>query len=255
MNITGTLSALGVSRILLLKPGQTATVSLIVASEQTFNGSVGLGQSRDGATWQPVYDVNGVLLGYSGASVALTGTVVSTTIRNDSDFPIRYAWNCIVASTANAIAYTLNDVNGERVDAVLFDRAGRPLAWALDNGGLSFNGPESLRSTETLVTAAAARAVSLDSYETVLKTGGTAGAELVTIGDGTGAIIGQRKLIRVGTRTNGSDVPTLDYANIVNASGVQTTVVSLAAVGTFILLAWNGAKWQVIYGNGTITTA
>lgn len=111
-----------------------------------------------------------------------------------------------------------------------------------------------LDTAETVTTGASPVALDLVSYKATVTTGGTAGGEDLTIGDGTGAVIGQRKLVTLGTRTDASDVVSLDHANIVNASGTQTTNCDLDAAGEYVLLEWNGAKWQIVYTNGTVAT-
>jgi len=121
----------------------------------------------------------------------------------------------------------------------------------LEGQPLFFGEYEELSSSD-----AAAVDVDLTTYETKLTTGGSAGSEDVNVGDGSDALaIGQRKLITLDTRTDASDVVNLDHANIVNASGVQTTNVDLDAEGEFVLLEWNGAKWQIIYSDATVAIA
>lgn len=105
---------------------------------------------------------------------------------------------------------------------------------------------------EVIHSGAADVGVDLSVYHTEIITGGTDGAENVTLGDGTGAVVGQRKLVTLKTRTSGSDVVNLDHANIANASGVQATNCDLDAAGEFFLFEWNGSKWQIVYGSGTI---
>lgn len=109
-------------------------------------------------------------------------------------------------------------------------------------------------TTQQLTSGATAVAVDLGTYKTDITTGDTGGSEDVTIGDGTGVTIGDRKLITLVTRSDSSDVVNLDHANIANASGTQTTNVDLDAEGEFVLLEWNGSKWQVIYSLATIAT-
>jgi len=116
-----------------------------------------------------------------------------------------------------------------------------------------------LDSSEELVSGAAAIEPSHAPYATDIVTGGTAGSEDVTVGDGTVTatnavpVIGQRKLYTLKTRTNGADVLNLDHANLVNAAGTAMTNCDLDAAGEFILLEWNGLKWQEIYSDATIT--
>lgn len=81
-------------------------------------------------------------------------------------------------------------------------------------------------------------------YETRVTSGDSDGAELLNIGDGTGAYVGQRHLITLVSRVGTDDV-TLDDANITQA-GVTIAAVVLDADDEFILLEWQGASWEVI---------
>lgn len=113
-------------------------------------------------------------------------------------------------------------------------------------------------SEEQLTSGAAAIVPSHKPYSTQIVTGGTAGSEDVTLGDGTAsadndaAVVGQRKLLTLKTRTNGSDVVNLDHANMANAAGTDATNADMDAAGEFFLVEWNGTKWQVVYTNATI---
>jgi hypothetical protein len=109
---------------------------------------------------------------------------------------------------------------------------------------------------ETILSGAVAKAVDLGVYHTQIVTGATEGSEDVTVGDGTGAVVGQRKLVTLVTRSHASDVVNLDHANMVDTDGsTALTNMDLDAEGEFLLAFWNGAKWQVEATNGTKTTA
>lgn len=99
-------------------------------------------------------------------------------------------------------------------------------------------------------------AVSVDTavYKTEITTGGTAGSEDVNIGDGTGAVIGERHLIELTTRTNASDVVNLDHLNVHNAAGTALTNLDMDAEGEFVLVEWTGSEWQIIYSDATEST-
>lgn len=108
-------------------------------------------------------------------------------------------------------------------------------------------------SYDTKASGATTLSLDLGPYETRVISGGTAGSENVTIGTGSTAIVGQRKLVTFLTRTNASDVLNLDHANILNSSGTQATNVDLDAAGEFVLLEYVGSsKWQVRAANATI---
>lgn len=114
------------------------------------------------------------------------------------------------------------------------------------------------QSEEELVSGASAITVSLGPRSTQVVTGGTDAGEDVNLGDGTAsvanaaAVVGQRKLVTLKTRSSGSDVVNLDHANIANAAGTDATNCDLDAAGEHFLFEWNGTKWQIIYGTGTI---
>lgn len=112
--------------------------------------------------------------------------------------------------------------------------------------------PNMVNEAEAVASGAVALTLDPSVYGAEITTGGTAGSEDVNLGDGTGAVVGQRKLITLSVRTNASDVVNLDHANMVNAAGTTATNVDLDAAGEFVLLEWNGAKWQVVYTNGTV---
>lgn len=99
-----------------------------------------------------------------------------------------------------------------------------------------------------------AGALNPNIYEAYITTGGTAGSENYTLGDGTGVTVGQRKLITLAVRTHASDVVNLDHANMHNAAGVQLANADLDAAGEFVLFEWNGSEWQEIYSDATLAT-
>ncbi len=108
---------------------------------------------------------------------------------------------------------------------------------------------------DALVSGASPVAMTLAAYHTVITTGDTDGNESVTIPDGV--IAGQRKLVSLGTRT-GTDVVVIAVTNIDQGlhSGetpATITALNLDAEGEYALLEWSGAKWNVLYSNGTIT--
>lgn len=107
---------------------------------------------------------------------------------------------------------------------------------------------------EELTTGAATTVLNPGIYESYITTGGTVGDEDITIGDGTGIVVGQRKLITLAV-LSAVDVLVMDFANIVALDGVALQLVELDAAGEFILLEWNGVKWQAIWADATLTDA
>ena len=106
---------------------------------------------------------------------------------------------------------------------------------------------------DAVTTSAVTQVISTDAYETRLTTSGTEDAELISIANGT--IIGERKLLILKTLGESADSVTLAHANVVNASGTAATGVTFDAANEFLLIEWNGTKWQAIYTTATITTA
>lgn len=135
-----------------------------------------------------------------------------------------------------------------KLDGLLWSRADE-----LDTDGL-FTSPivDSLSTGEAPVNA------TLTSYRTNIVTGGTAGTEVLGVPDG--AYPGQRKLFWLQTRTDGADVVSFTMTNIEEnlivgggAAGAATALV-LDAANEYALLEWTGAKWNIVYTNGTLTT-
>lgn len=138
-----------------------------------------------------------------------------------------------------------------------FTRTGRPRSLAQFYDDLA-SAPNLISDDEPLFSGASAVPVDLTVYQTKITTGGTAGSEDVTLGDGTGTvtpIVGQQHLITLETRTNASDVVNLDHANMVDSAGTDLTNMDLDAAGEFVLVRWTGTKWKVLETNGTLATA
>lgn len=105
--------------------------------------------------------------------------------------------------------------------------------------------PNLLNDFEQITTAEATNAMDISVYRTSVTTGGV--GKNLTIGNGTGAIVGQRKLVTVDGFT-ASHTVILDAANILLIAGSQAANVVLTALGQYLLLEWTGAKWKIIYG-------
>ena len=84
--MTGTLTTASRSPILLLKPGQSLTIALTVASLEEFVGRVAVQRQVGNAAWQTVRDPAGVVQEFVGTeAVPLTaGTISDTTYVNDT---------------------------------------------------------------------------------------------------------------------------------------------------------------------------
>ena len=115
--------------------------------------------------------------------------------------------------------------------------------------------PNLINEYDEVTTGGTATALDLTVYQSKVTTGGTAGNESLTLGNGSGAIVGQKKLITMVTRTHASDVIVLDHANILALDGVALQAAALDAEGEFLLVEWTGVKWQAIWANCTLTDA
>lgn len=109
--------------------------------------------------------------------------------------------------------------------------------------------PNLLAESEA-VTAPGACDISV--YRTAVTSSG-AGSAALTIGDGTGAIVGQRKLIELADLVEDGDVVALDHANWESSAGVALTALELDDAGEFVLGEWTGSKWRVIHSSATVT--
>ena len=108
-----------------------------------------------------------------------------------------------------------------------------------------------LASVETITHAGSGtETINLNKYHTKFVSNGAAKA--AAIGDGTGAVVGQRKLITLQTRVGGSDTIVLDHANMLNAAGSAASSCILDAANEFILLEWRGSKWQTMVASAGV---
>lgn len=114
--------------------------------------------------------------------------------------------------------------------------------------------PSLLNEYETVTTGAVAKSADITVFKTSVVTGATEGNETLNIGNGSGAIVGQRKLVTLTTRSHASDVVVLDHANMVYR-GVAPSAVQLDAANEYVLLEWNGTKWDIIAQNATVTAS
>ncbi len=112
--------------------------------------------------------------------------------------------------------------------------------------------------TETLATKAAGITATLTAYSSECVTEGTGAANGVTMPNGE--YVGQRKHFKLKTRTHASDTVAFVTTNFMTG-GIQgqtpdtgLTVVTLDAANEEFLFEWTGAKWNIVYSTGTVTT-
>lgn len=269
-SITGALTDDGESSLVYIDEGETITASLTVAGGEQFEGVVAVELSRDGINFAPAKDTDGVDVLFTGTvGDELTGSVFSGTLTNTE--PRRMVYRVRATGIAqDGVSYALAEVVGDRTGVILRDKNGRAVAWTRDDGSVEFdslvaavvNGSAragldvlNLQGSEAVTTSdAAPTALSIAVYQSILTTGGSAGAEEAEIGDGTGAVVGQRKLITLESLGDPGDSVALDDANIVADDGSSLSAVTMDAEGAFLLLEWNGTAWQTLYsGDCTLT--
>ncbi|MFM8750973.1 hypothetical protein [Rhabdaerophilum sp.] len=106
-------------------------------------------------------------------------------------------------------------------------------------------GRTSPRVVQTGTTSATPLALGAAQTQHDITTDGTGIARAVQVGT-AGQFAGQRKLIRLVTRTGGSDTFTLDAASLLKPSGAPVTSLTFNAAGQSALLEWNGRRWVVL---------
>lgn len=184
-----------------------------------------------------------------GAAVADTQANVVAAINGTGTDGVEYYAGTVVNPKASIAAFASDD-------AVLTARqAGTPgNAYATTE---TFTAETNVFDAATLgtTTAGAAPDATLTVFESKITTAGAGASEDFNVGDGTGVRVGTRKLVTLAVRSDASDVVNLDHANCVNASGTQLTNLDLDAADEFVLLEWNGSKWQIVYANATEATA
>jgi hypothetical protein len=245
-SFTGTFDAANeLSSVLALPAGQSVSIDLVT---EALTGSIVLERATKGlAAFDPV-------LSFTDEA--------STTYKNRSQETEYLRLRCVAVGDEESVDYTLAEVDDEVLRSLLQDKDGVSILDEMEDGTLVFNRSflrpdvNGINSEETVTTNGdASSEVGLDRYHSKIVSGGSAGTEDLNIGDGTGAIVGQRKLITFLTRTNASDSIVLDHANFSQASATITAI-ALDAAGEFILAEWQGAKWEIIKASsGVVTTS
>lgn len=244
--MTGTFTADGqVSESTRLAPGESLSYSLV----NTFTGSIVLQKSENLQTWE-------THLSFTAAG--------SGTVKNTDTKPFYFRWRCVDIDVdgMEEVDYTLVLLTTDIVFEQFLPN-GKKLFEVTEAGEFRVLDVPYLHSYDFFHETSEAvstndedpSVVDLDVYHSQLTTSGSEGAEEAEVGDGTGVVVGHRKLITLATRTHASDSVTLDDANI--SQGADTiTAVELDAAGEFILLEWQGASWEVIKAStGVVSVA
>lgn len=111
--------------------------------------------------------------------------------------------------------------------------------------------------TDTQTCASGTTTLTLVAYQTTLTTNGEA-EDNVTVMP-TGEFIGQRKVVVLGTRTHASDTVSFTITNIDSGliklmTAGSDTAFKLGTAAMNVMFEWTGAKWNIVYTTGTITT-
>ena len=111
--------------------------------------------------------------------------------------------------------------------------------------------PNFVNDFDTATMTAVATALDISVYQTKVTTGGV--GRSLTIGNGAGAFVGQRKLVTIVGFT-ASDTVIMDHANMLTAAGGAAAGCVLDALNEFVLLEWTGLKWKAIYSAAGVVT-
>lgn len=121
----------------------------------------------------------------------------------------------------------------------------RQMIRAITQGRQFGDGRRSPRVVQTGTTSAAPLVLGAAQTQHDITTDGTGVARSVVVGT-AGQFAGQRKLIRLVTRTGASDTFTMDAASLLKPSGAPVTSLTFSAAGQSALLEWNGRRWVVL---------
>ncbi len=122
------------------------------------------------------------------------------------------------------------------------------------DSGLSATQP-SVQSLEVTITnGSTPTSLVVGPYRSLLTTGGSQSAEEAELGDGTGVIVGTRKLIVLENLTDPADSVVLDDANFSQGVDVITSI-ELDAANEFLYCEWRGSSWEILSASsGVVST-
>jgi hypothetical protein len=113
------------------------------------------------------------------------------------------------------------------------------------------DGRRSPRVVQFGTTSATLLALGAAQTQHDITTDGSGIARAVQVGT-TGQFAGQRKLIRLVTRTGASDTFTMDATSLLRPSGAPVTSLTFNAAGQSALLQWNGRRSVVLDTVGAV---
>lgn len=221
MKQRGALTTVSAGNAIALRPGEAGVATLAVAADESFVGTVVLEASIDGgATWTPF--------------ATYTGTVESPLT-----LAIVEAADQVHPGPGIALVRAHITALGEGSDGVSYV--------------LTTRSPIGVEPQEVTTNDAEVTECDLTVVETKVRTSGSAGAEQLVLGDGTGVRVGTRHLVTLEALGHASDKVALDYGDILNASGAAVSAVEMDTVDQFILFEWQGTAWQIIWSAAGVT--
>ncbi len=125
-------------------------------------------------------------------------------------------------------------------------RFARQAIKAVTQGRTFGRGRRSARALQQGTTSAAPLSLGTAFTSHYITTDGTGIARVVNVGVAGPFAVGQRKVIRLATRTSGSDTFTMDAASLVKSTGAAVTSLTFKSLGQVAYIEWNGTTWMIL---------
>lgn len=138
MPLSGSLSEVGASAVLMLRRGQSATVILSVADGDSFEGTIQVEKSPDQQRWNVTKDDANVVLQYTYPSDGTfdgADTIVTATIKNIEATRLFYRFNAPVLEQ-DAVVYSAVEATDDVIATILSDHLGRAVIGVRQDGGM-----------------------------------------------------------------------------------------------------------------------
>lgn len=134
MSLSGTFSDDGATAYLLLRPKESFTLSLTLAGADTFIGRVILEETNDQVVNRTAQDILGADMDFEYVDADnKSGTIVATTIRNESNSR-KYYRLVVTGFDDDNLVYAMTETVGDMIETVLSDRSGVPVIGKRDDG-------------------------------------------------------------------------------------------------------------------------
>lgn len=118
--------------------------------------------------------------------------------------------------------------------------------------GRLFGRPSAARAVQASTTSATAVTLGTTQTQHDVTTDGSGLARAVNVGVAGPFARGQRKLVRLVTRTGASDSFTMDAASLARTTGRAVTSLTFSAAGHQALLEWDGRRWVILQTNAVL---